>query len=281
MATYKWSIPTGKQIDGQTYIKDTDNKIYDTIADLVDFVNSEGTHTGAGLVYDLVDKTSAQTITGAKVFNNATITGSLTGNVVGNVTGNSSTATTLSNSRTISLTGDATGSTTFNGSSDATISVTVVDDSHNHSNLIPSGCIVMWSGSIASIPSGWYLCNGANGTPNLIDRFIVGAGSSYGVSSTGGSKDSILVSHTHSFSATTSTSGSHQHTETLGYLGVFGAGSSGASGNYGGAGYGARDLTESAGSHNHTVSGSTDTQGASGTNANLPPYYALAYIMKG
>jgi hypothetical protein len=40
---------------------------------------------------------------------------------------------------------------------------------------IPSGVIVMWSGSIAIIPSGWALCNGSNGTPDLRDRFIVGA----------------------------------------------------------------------------------------------------------
>ena len=50
-----------------------------------------------------------------------------------------------------------------------------------------TGMIMMWGGSIASIPSGWALCNGSNGTPDLRDRFIVGAGSGYSVGATGGS----------------------------------------------------------------------------------------------
>ena len=64
MATYSWSIPTGKEITGTTFIKDTDNNLSDTIDDLVDFVNGEGTHAGQGLVYDLVDGTG-DTMTGA------------------------------------------------------------------------------------------------------------------------------------------------------------------------------------------------------------------------
>ncbi len=51
--------------------------------------------------------------------------------------------------------------------------------------LIPSGAIIMWSGAIDAIPSGWQLCNGNSGMPNLVDRFIVGAGSSYPVGATG------------------------------------------------------------------------------------------------
>ena len=51
---------------------------------------------------------------------------------------------------------------------------------------IPAGAIVMWSGSIGSIPAGYYLCDGQNGTPNLKDRFVVGAGSTYAVGNTGG-----------------------------------------------------------------------------------------------
>jgi len=67
---------------------------------------------------------------------------------------------------------------------------------------IPSGGIIMWSGSIASIPSGWYLCDGNNGTPNLKDKFIVGAGGSYAVGATGGEAHHTLVgaelpAHTH------------------------------------------------------------------------------------
>ena len=142
----------------------------------------------------------------------------------------------------------------------------------------PAGVIVLWSGSIGSIPTGWALCNGTNGTPDLRDRFIVGAGSTYAVDATGGSTDAIVVSHTHTFSATTSTAGSHSH-GILGYNGTVNVGDYVA---------GAEFInnprttqgTESAGSHSHTVSGTTASTGTSGTNANLPPYYALCYIMK-
>jgi len=58
-------------------------------------------------------------------------------------------------------------------------------------NQVPSGCILIWSGSIASIPTGYYLCNGQNGTPNLQDSFIVGSGNSYGVGNTGGFTSSV------------------------------------------------------------------------------------------
>ena len=64
--------------------------------------------------------------------------------------------------------------------------------------VIPTGVIVMWSGSIVSIPAGWALCDGNNGTPNLVDRFVLGAGTSTpAVGATGGSKDAIVVAHTH------------------------------------------------------------------------------------
>jgi len=83
---------------------------------------------------------------------------------------------------------------------------------------LPVGLITMWSGSIASIPSGWALCNGSAGTPDLRDRFIVGAGSAYAVGATGGA-DTVTLnttqipSHTHTSSGTTSTADlSHTHT---------------------------------------------------------------------
>lgn len=51
---------------------------------------------------------------------------------------------------------------------------------------LPRGIITMWAGATNAVPSGWALCDGNNGTPNLKDRFIVGAGQSYGVGNTGG-----------------------------------------------------------------------------------------------
>ena len=46
--------------------------------------------------------------------------------------------------------------------------------------MVPSGGIIMWSGAIASIPAGWYLCNGSNGTPDLRNQFIVCADADVG-----------------------------------------------------------------------------------------------------
>lgn len=265
MATYTWSLPEANTITGLTYIKDTDNKLQATMEDLQDFVNGEGTHDGQGLAYDFLDKQSTQTATGVKTFSNGIIS-----NVTGNVSGNAGTATRLATTRNISLVGDVTGTVSFDGS--ANVSMTT----EYNTPPVPAGVIVMWSGSIASIPSGWYLCDGTNGTPNLTDRFIVGAGSTYSVNVTGGSKDAVVVSHSHTVSGTTTTDGSHTHKfNTYNHYN----GQVGAAGGHS-TNYGLRGTTTSAGSHNHTVSGTTNTVGESGTDKNLPPYLALAYIMK-
>jgi hypothetical protein len=141
---------------------------------------------------------------------------------------------------------------------------------------VPSGGIIMWSGSVATIPTGWFLCNGANGTPNLTNRFVIGAGSSYGVAATGGSADAIVVSHSHT---TTLTDPGHSHGPSGG--GAFVINNNGGGNTAGGSGF----LTN-AGTSGGTASATTGMSvssaaaGASGTNANLPPYYALAFIMK-
>lgn len=61
-------------------------------------------------------------------------------------------------------------------------------------SAVPSGGIIMWSGSIASIPSGYYICDGTNGTPDLRDRFVVGSGNTYAVGNTGGFTSSVTSS---------------------------------------------------------------------------------------
>jgi hypothetical protein len=137
-------------------------------------------------------------------------------------------------------------------------------------NAIPSGGIIIWSGASNAIPSGWYMCNGSNGTPDLRNRFVVGAGSTYAVAATGGSADAIVVSHNHS--GTTNSVGNHNHS----MLGTS-TGSSGSGAFENRAPTGSKQ-TGDAGEHNHSFT--TDSAGASGTNANLPPYYALCYIMK-
>jgi hypothetical protein len=141
------------------------------------------------------------------------------------------------------------------------------------SAAIPSGLIAIWSGSLGSIPSGWVLCNGQNGTPDLRNSFILGAGSTYAVGTVGGSADAIVVSHTH-----TATDAGHQHAQNKDvYLGVAGGTSFASPGAnpIASAGVGNSVLT-AVGNANITV----NSAGVSGTNANLPPFYALAFIMK-
>ena len=70
------------------------------------------------------------------------------------------------------------------------------------SSTVPSGMILLWSGSVGSIPVGYYLCDGSNGTPDLRNRFLVGAGDAYAVNATGGSADAIVVSHNHTATST-------------------------------------------------------------------------------
>ena len=257
--TYNWSVPTGNIITGSTYIKDTDNKIQDTMDDLADFVNSSGAYTGQGLMFDYVDKANNQTITGVKTFSNG---------IISNVTGNSGTTTKWNTARSITLTGDVTGTISgVDGSSNISIATSFA------LTKIISGMIIMWSGSQASIPSGWLLCNGSNGTPNLMDRFVIGAGDSYAVGATGGSKDATLVSHTHTATSTAAGAHSHNYTRTDYSTSATDYQFSGS--------YSLSQTTQSTtavGDHTHTIS--VDTVGSSATNANLPPYYALCFIMK-
>ena len=157
--------------------------------------------------------------------------------------------------------------------------------------LVPIGGIIMWSGSVATIPSSWALCNGTNGTPNLQDRFLVGAGSGYAVGATGGSANATLVSHNHT-GTTGGQSSDHSHSisdpghfHTQQYYnsngGGFGAGNTGQSRGNINTGTNTTGITGTNGtSNNHTHNFTTSTQGSSATNANLPPYYALAFIMR-
>lgn len=147
-------------------------------------------------------------------------------------------------------------------------------------NAFVAGMIMLWSGSSATIPTGWVLCDGTNSTPDLRNRFVVGATSTYAVGATGGSANAIVVSHTHTATSTV-TDPSHNHTpQTLG--------SAQAGSDNGGApvdastGYGTGRTSSATSSSTTgiTVATSISTEGSSGTNANLPPYYALCYIMK-
>ena len=58
---------------------------------------------------------------------------------------------------------------------------------------VPNGAIIMWSGTVATIPDGFSLCDGSNGTPDLRNRFVIGAGGTYAVGATGGSSATTQV----------------------------------------------------------------------------------------
>ena len=139
---------------------------------------------------------------------------------------------------------------------------------------IPIGGIIMWSGSIATIPTNYALCNGSNGTPDLRNRFIIGANvddssvaksdietGTYSGSNIpkqfGGFKNAILISHT--------------HTQTGG-----GTDDDGGPNVPGGNGSGTQSNISTTGINVNNAASTTQT----GCDANLPPYFALAYIMR-
>lgn len=161
-------------------------------------------------------------------------------------------------------------------------------------SVMPTGIVMMWSGSSASIPYGWALCNGSNGTPDLRNRFVVGAGSTYANAATGGGTiGNVTVStapaHTHSgyvgnTTLTIAQIPAHTHdiwggndannspqllAPVLNYDDAERIATDPLSIRNTGGGQPHRHTIGSDGSHTHTVTGTW-----------LPPYYALCYIMK-
>jgi microcystin-dependent protein len=132
-------------------------------------------------------------------------------------------------------------------------------------NFFPTGGIVMWSGTVLNIPSGWTLCNGQNGTPDLRDRFIVGAGSNYSTGSIGGVdsvslSESQMPSHSHSISS----AGDHSHSGSTG-----GDGSHSHSGQTGGQSQNHYHggVTDGNGQHQHGYTLTLPQRGTSGGGA--------------
>ena len=144
------------------------------------------------------------------------------------------------------------------------------------SPTLPSGVILIWSGSTGSIPSGYVICDGSNGTPDLRNSFVLGAGNSYTVGQTGGSTDAIVVSHTHTATSVVTDPGHTHGTANANYIGQTSVGGSG-SGNQlaGNSPYLMPTATTGV-----TVATTNASTGTSGSGANMPPFYALAYIMK-
>jgi microcystin-dependent protein len=189
---------------------------------------------------------------------------------------------------------------------------------------VPTGFIGMWSGSIATIPAGWGICDGSSGRPDLRDRFIVGAGSTYSIGNTGGanavtlieanlpahthsfsgtgSSNEVDLSHSHDFSGTTVAEGIHNHNlqkypSGSSYSTYYDIANTNAFNTSGALISDGGKPTTSAGSHQHTYSGTTspfngnhshtitvsgviDSTGSGTGHENRPPYYALAFIIK-
>ena len=190
---------------------------------------------------------------------------------------------------------------------------------------VPIGGIILWSGASNTIPTRWSLCSGqtvnGNATPDLRNRFVVGAGDTYSVGATGGFTDAINIDHDH----TTNSTGSHGHSGSSNSTGSHGHAVKVTHTNGGDATWNGfpslkgpgdihyerthRAVGESNqtwgqlqnnnnnnngnfintnGSHSHTVtinsggshSHSVNSSGSSGSGRNLPPYYALCYIMR-
>lgn len=125
-----------------------------------------------------------------------------------------------------------------------------------------AGTLIMWSGALATIPTGWALCDGANGTPDLRDRFIRGASDGQAPGETGGATmhSHTISNHTHSFSDSTSSDASGSSVSPS-FLGA---------------------EVASPHNHDHSVSGTTGNPGSPSTAsvAHLPPFFKLAFLMK-
>jgi hypothetical protein len=121
--------------------------------------------------------------------------------------------------------------------------------------VVPIGSIMMWSGAVVTIPAKWHLADGTNGTIDLRDKFVVGAGNSYAVAATGGEATHTLTinempSHTHNTQYYGHSSDTQEDTKQQ----LFNAG----------AGW----------------TYPTTSTGGGTAHENRPPYYAIAFIQR-
>lgn len=186
------------------------------------------------------------------------------------------------------------------------------NDTTEQKTALTQGIILIWSGNIIDIPTGWQLCDGTNGTPDLRDRFVVGAGGAYAVGATGGETTVTLTTpqlpvHTHTVTVSSvGPAGSHSHggsflssfsgfshTHTISPAPVAAAtGPNNYNASPGGQ-FGSVNATQPSGSHSHgytigpagghshgVTSVTVGDIGAGDPHENRPPYYALAFIME-
>jgi hypothetical protein len=172
-------------------------------------------------------------------------------------------------------------------------------------NILPTGIILMWGGSINAIPVGWALCDGSGGTPNLTSKFILGASNSVSVGSSGGSTTSVgtinssgihghgsltgnttltvdqLPPHNHIFPgddqllfANNISNWTTRYTDEFSYdaKSTFGGGDGGKLWN--------TTDTGSGQSHNHSIAADGSHIHTMNSLNIMPPWYALCYIIK-
>jgi microcystin-dependent protein len=163
----------------------------------------------------------------------------------------------------------------------------------------PLGGIIMWSGSVDSVPAGWALCNGqtvnTRTTPDLRGRFIVGAGTgAVGLTSRdpnvrGGNETTTLTvaqlpAHNHNVTGTTTSSGDHTHQlpwnrdDDGNGKGALNQDYTGLWGDSNNTQWGRQ--SNLAGDHAHTFNVTSGNAGSGESFSNLPPFYALAFIMR-
>ena len=193
----------------------------------------------------------------------------------------------------------------------AAMSQTLVGNGITGIGIVPIGSIIMWAGSRVTLPSNYKLCDGTtyNGipTPDLRNKFIIGAShhqdqialnsDSFNLkmnnnwslktniedgafTTTGGNKNATLVSHNHG--GNTNTDGAHSHSVPSSFTLLYAPNLTPAYWLQGGQmdgmiqKNGTLSATSTDSSHYHAIS----TEGSSASNANLPPYYALAFVMR-
>jgi microcystin-dependent protein len=146
---------------------------------------------------------------------------------------------------------------------------------------VPVGTIIIWTDALSNVPSGWVLCDGANGTPDLRDRFVKGTSSGEAPGKTGGQKTwtmSTTEMPSHSHGGSTSSDGAHNHVNGGRNLNVEPEGNDKESPGQN-AQVGSWDTTYG-GYHSHSLDiGSAGTSNPSSVN-NQPSHYEVAFIMR-
>jgi microcystin-dependent protein len=288
-------------------------------ADIIPTANISSNVGSSGMRFNTLHAVAASLTGSMSVGTTATVGGDLAVSGTGTITGNLSTVGNLSSTSNRTSTSTATGALVLSGGAGiggnlhvggtivtptmpaGTSNTAVATTAFVQNNSIPTGGLMMWSTD--SAPTGYLLCNGTavsrttyaalfavigttfgvgdNSTtfnlPNYTNRLPVGAGGLYALAATGGSKDSTVVSHTHTATSTV-TDPTHRHLSPTGdEFASFGT--SGSAVGPSGARTDGRGFTSNS-STGVTVATTVASAGSSGTDANMPPYLAINFIIK-